>query len=96
MQDAATIVMPGAPTGAPDAGRERWRAVWRNAFPFIVVGALWEIVAWAGVFPHQLFPTLEDIARSFVELTVAGILPHHAVRHCCGCWRALRSPRCSA
>jgi NitT/TauT family transport system permease protein len=80
MQDAATIVMPGAPTGAPDAGRERWRAVWRNAFPFIVVGALWEIVAWAGIFPHQLFPTLEDIARSFVELTVAGILPHHTVQ----------------
>ncbi len=44
-----------------------------------MVGALWEIVAWAGLFPHQLFPTLEDIARSFVELTVAGILPHHAV-----------------
>ena len=83
MQDAAAIVMQsaptGAPTGAPDAARERWRAVWRNAFPFIVVGALWEIVAWAGIFPHQLFPTLEDIARSFVELTVAGILPHHTV-----------------
>ena len=80
MQDAATIVMPGAPTGAPDAGRERWRAVARNAFPFIVVGALWEIVAWAGIFPHQLFPTLEEIARSFVELTVAGILPHHTIQ----------------
>ena len=83
MQDAVTIVMQGtstgAPTGAPDAARERWRAVWRNAFPFIVVGALWEIVAWAGLFPRQLFPTLEDIARSFVDLTVAGILPHHAV-----------------
>jgi NitT/TauT family transport system permease protein len=44
------------------------------------VGALWEIVAWAGIFPHQLFPTLEDIARSFVELTVAGILPHHTLQ----------------
>ncbi len=83
MQDAATIVMqdvpPGAPTGAPDAGRERWRTVWRNAFPFLVVGALWEIVAWAGIFPRQLFPTLEDIVRSFAALTVAGILPHHTV-----------------
>jgi NitT/TauT family transport system permease protein len=83
MQDAVTIVMQdvptGAPTGAPDAGHERWRAVWRNAFPFLVVGALWEIVAWAGFFPRQLFPTLEDIARSFVELTVSGILPHHTV-----------------
>jgi ABC-type nitrate/sulfonate/bicarbonate transport system permease component len=79
MQDAVTIVMQGAPGAPPAAGRERWRAVWRNAFPFIVVGALWEIVAWAGLFPHQLFPTLEDIARSFVELTIAGILPHHAI-----------------
>ncbi|HZQ14355.1 MAG TPA: ABC transporter permease [Pseudolabrys sp.] len=83
MQDAATIVMqdvpPGAPTGAPDAGRERWRTVWRNAFPFLVVGALWEIVAWTGIFPRQLFPTLEDIVRSFAALTVAGILPHHTV-----------------
>ncbi len=79
MQDAATIVMQGAPT-APDAARERWRAVWRNAFPFIVVGALWEIVAWTGIFPHQLFPTLEDIARSFVDLTISGILLHHTVQ----------------
>src|SRR6185503_17605543 len=49
------------------------------AFPFLVVGAIWEIVARAGVFPRQLFPTLEDIARSFVDLTAAGILPHHAI-----------------
>jgi NitT/TauT family transport system permease protein len=79
MRDATVIVMQGAPMGARDAARERRRAVWHNTFPFIVVGALWEIVAWTGFFPHQLFPTLEDIARSFVELTVAGILPHHAV-----------------
>ena len=48
-------------------------------FPFVVVGTIWEIVAWAGVFPHRLFPTLEEVALSFVRLTVAGILPHHAI-----------------
>jgi len=75
MQDAATIVMPAAPAGTPAA--ERWRALARNAFPFLVVGALWEIVAWAGLFPRQLFPTLEEIARALVELTLNGILLHH-------------------
>ena len=34
----------------------RWRVIWRNAFPFIVVFAMWEIVARAGVFPPKLFP----------------------------------------
>ena len=79
MQDAATIVMHSAPPAAPGAGRERWRVVARNAFPFLVVGALWEVMARSGVFPRQLFPTLEDIARSFVELTLNGILPHHTI-----------------
>ena len=60
-------------------GEGRWRFVWRNVFPFLVVGALWEIVARAGVFPRRLFPTLEDIAASLVSLTVSGILPHHAL-----------------
>ncbi|MEP7030109.1 MAG: ABC transporter permease [Pseudolabrys sp.] len=64
----------------PVPGEARWRAVARNIFPFVVVGAIWEIVAWAGVFPHRLFPTLEEIARSFYDLTVAGILPHHALQ----------------
>jgi ABC-type nitrate/sulfonate/bicarbonate transport system permease component len=58
---------------------ERLLAVIRNAFPFLVVGAIWEIVARAGVFPRKLFPTLGDIARSFVDLTASGILPHHAI-----------------
>jgi ABC-type nitrate/sulfonate/bicarbonate transport system permease component len=77
MQDAVTIALQNAPSALDE--RERWRAIARNAFPFLVVGALWEIMAWAELFPRQLFPTLEDIARSFVDLTVAGILPHHAV-----------------
>ena len=77
MQEAATIAVSGAPDRPQSAGR--WRLIARNAFPFLVVGAIWEIVAWAGVFPHRLFPTLEEVALSFVQLTVSGILPHHAI-----------------
>ena len=52
----------------------------RNVFPFVVVGAhLGDRGAWAGVFPHRLFPPLEKSALAFVELTVSGILPHHAI-----------------
>src|SRR5262245_41813235 len=57
----------------------RWRVIWRNAFPFLVVGAIWEIVAQAGVFPPRLFPSLETIAAAFWRLTLNGILPHHAL-----------------
>jgi NitT/TauT family transport system permease protein len=76
MQDAVTIAITPAP---PSRSGERLRAVVRNAFPFLVVGGLWEIVAWAGVFPRRLFPTLEEVASSFVRLTIDGILPHHAI-----------------
>jgi NitT/TauT family transport system permease protein len=48
------------------------------AAPFLVVGALWEIVARSGVFPPRLFPPLEEVAATFARLTAAGILPHHA------------------
>jgi NitT/TauT family transport system permease protein len=78
MQEAVTTFAV-AQTPGPTAGNERWRVIARNTFPFVVVGAIWEIVARAGIFPRKLFPTLEDIARSFVDLTVTGILPHHAV-----------------
>src|ERR1041384_165706 len=57
----------------------RWRMVWRNAFPFVVVAAIWEIVARASVFPARLFPSLEVIAAAFWRLTLNGILPHHAL-----------------
>ena len=76
MQDAATLQ---APTPASLPGSEWLRAFARNAFPFVVVGAIWEIVARSGIFPRQLFPTLEDIARSLVDLTVSGVLPHHTI-----------------
>jgi NitT/TauT family transport system permease protein len=76
MQDAVTIAVTPA---APSRGNERLRLIARNAFPFLVVGAIWEIVARSGTFPRKLFPTLEDIARAFVDLTLSGILPHHAI-----------------
>jgi NitT/TauT family transport system permease protein len=71
----AALAVPSARSGA----EARWRIVARNAFPFLVVGALWEIAARAGVFPARLFPSLETIAATFVRLTANGILPHHAV-----------------
>jgi len=77
MQDAVTIAMADAV--GPSRAAERWRLIARNAFPFAVVGVIWEIVAWAGVFPHRLFPPLEEVAVSFVNLTVSGILPHHTI-----------------
>ena len=43
-----------------------WRA-WRNTYPFIVVGALWEAVAHLGIFPAQFFPPLETIAAAFAR-----------------------------
>ncbi len=79
MQDAATIIVMPARPSAPAPAASAGALIARNVFPFLVVGAIWEIVAWAGVFPHQLFPTLEDVALSFVHLTVSGILPHHAI-----------------
>jgi NitT/TauT family transport system permease protein len=60
-------------------GDARWRVIWRNTFPFLVVFGLWEIVARAGVFPPKLFPSLVTVAEAFVNLTVRGILPHHVL-----------------
>ena len=76
MQDAVSIAVAPAP---PSPLGERLRVIARNAFPFIVVGAIWEAVARSGAMPAKLFPTLEQIAASFVELTISGILPHHAL-----------------
>ena len=78
MQDATTIAV-SVPERAESVGRERLRLIVRNIFPFAVVGGIWEIIALAGVFPRRLFPTLEDVASSFVQLTISGILPHHAI-----------------
>jgi NitT/TauT family transport system permease protein len=56
----------------------RLRALARTAFPFLVVGALWEAVAHAGLFHPRLFPPLEAVAAQFIRLTASGVLPHHA------------------
>ncbi len=50
----------------------------RGAAPFLVVGAIWEVVAHSGAFPARLFPSLESVAATFARLTASGILPHHA------------------
>ena len=66
------IVIPAEPRG------ERWR---RSRAIFF--RSWWRHhgnVAWTGVFPHRLFPTIEEVALSFYQLTVSGILPHHAIQ----------------
>lgn len=64
----------------PSASAEpRLRVIWRNVFPFLVVFALWELVARAGVFPPKLFPSLVTVAETFIDLTASGILPHHVI-----------------
>jgi ABC-type nitrate/sulfonate/bicarbonate transport system permease component len=75
-EDIAAAHIPVV-SGRP-AGEERWRIVARNAFPFLVVGGLWELVAHFGSFPPRLFPPLETVAAALYRLTVSGILPHHA------------------
>jgi NitT/TauT family transport system permease protein len=78
MTDAApTVSLPLGAAGSAAPGESRWRIVARNAFPFLVVGAIWEIVAKLGIFPRKLFPPLEEIAATFIRLTADGILPHH-------------------
>src|SRR5215471_7354470 len=63
MQDAVTAITADHAPGRSQGG-ERLRLIWRNIFPFVVVGAIWEIIAWSGIFPRRLFPTLEDVAAS--------------------------------
>jgi NitT/TauT family transport system permease protein len=79
MADVVTSssALAAAPSAAPEDAR--WRVIARNAFPFIVVFAIWEIVAQLGIFPPRLFPSLLTVAHAFVNLTVEGILPHHAL-----------------
>ena len=76
MADAATTANTAAVADVPQGDSRLW-VIARTAFPFLVVGAMWEITAHAGVFPPRLFPTLEEIAAAFWRLTVAGILPRH-------------------
>jgi NitT/TauT family transport system permease protein len=72
----ATPPMAAHPASA--RGESRWRGLARTAFPFLVLAAIWEVLAHAGLFPPRLFPPVETIAAAFIRLTVSGILPHHA------------------
>ena len=47
------------------------------ALPFVILGAAWETVAHLKVFPPKLFPPLEVIATTFVDLLQNGILWSH-------------------
>jgi NitT/TauT family transport system permease protein len=79
MQGANSDSTAGLLTGSSSAAEPRWRAAARTAFPFIVVGALWELVARLAIFPPRLFPPLEVVASTFVRLTASGVLPHHVL-----------------
>jgi NitT/TauT family transport system permease protein len=79
MHDAVTAPTQAAEFATLPAREPAWRVVARTLFPFVVVGALWEIVAHLGMFPPRLFPPLEQVASAFFRLTVEGILPHHAL-----------------
>jgi NitT/TauT family transport system permease protein len=81
MPDAIPATAHDQPLPAePAVGKTdgRLRAAAQVAFPFVVVGVLWEIVAHLGVFPARLFPSLEDVFATFVQLAASGVLLHHA------------------
>jgi ABC-type nitrate/sulfonate/bicarbonate transport system permease component len=81
MQEPAPAALPRVPTSiAPAAprGEAHWRVAARTAFPFVVVGGVWQAVAHAGLFPPRLFPPIEVVLAALVRLTASGILPHHA------------------
>jgi len=73
----ADIAADTRPVAAASNENATWRVIARNAFPFVVVLGLWEIVARAGVFPPKLFPSLVTVAEAFIRLTMNGILIHH-------------------
>jgi NitT/TauT family transport system permease protein len=79
MYDAIPASAPTALATSGASEDARWRVIARTAFPFVVVGGAWEIVAHLGIFPPRLFPPLEAVGSAFVRLTMAGILPHHAL-----------------
>jgi len=76
---AATVDAPSRRAARAGSLGDVVKNVAGNVFPFLVVGGLWEIVAHAGVFPARLFPPIETIASAFVQLTLSGILPRHAL-----------------
>jgi NitT/TauT family transport system permease protein len=78
MQTVGPAIARASQSGSSPARESRWRGAAQTAFPFVVVGAAWEIVARLGIFHPRLFPSLEAVAGAFVRLTASGVLPHHA------------------
>jgi NitT/TauT family transport system permease protein len=76
---SSTLAAPTRGAAARSGLAEGLKSLAGSAVPFLVVGALWEIVAHLGIFPERLFPPLETIAAALVQLTLNGILPRHAV-----------------
>jgi len=77
MHDIAEVSSIATASAAVEDGP--LRRIARTAFPFIVVGGLWEAVAHGGFFPPRFFPPLEAVAAVFARLTLNGILPHHVL-----------------
>jgi NitT/TauT family transport system permease protein len=73
----AAVASAGASAGA--TRETHWHRIGHNAFPFIVLALLWELLAHLDLFPRRLFPPMEDVFATFVRLTAAGILPHHVL-----------------
>ena len=78
MLHAQSIQVEGKALTSSAYRESRWRAIARTAFPFVVVAAGWEILAYAGIFPERLFPPVEAVVATLVRLTLTGTLPHHA------------------
>src|SRR5579884_3134564 len=62
-----------------DAAQGALRRTARNVIPFLVVGAIWELVAHLDIFPPRFFPPVEAVAAVLARLTLNGVLPHHAL-----------------
>ena len=73
----ASVDVPASLRRRSTPGRAWWHATAENLFPFLIVGAAWELVARLQIFPARLFPPLEEVAVA--RLTASGILPHHAL-----------------
>jgi NitT/TauT family transport system permease protein len=54
--------------------RHALRASVETALPFVVVAIAWQLFAMYGPMPPQLFPSVDKIVRTFVRLSVNGVL----------------------
>src|SRR5712671_4275497 len=75
MYDAVPASPASATVSAPPGATEdaRWRVIARTAFPFVVVGGAWEIVAHLGILPHHALDTLVRLLAGFALAAIAGV-----------------------